>query len=198
MTDAEQQLVRDREAERAALDDSRRSRTSTTRRGCRPSDARTIRAIYALLTEFDRLTGCPVLVNTVFNVRGEPIVCTPEDAYRCFMRTGIDTLVLDNFLLDKSRAAGRCRTTLNGRRNFSLIEIGDVTVAEARKSTLVVAGVLALVSAWQLYRGRSTAAAVLGATVACCWCAGPSRPRPHCFTNGGWRSPASSATSTAG
>jgi carbamoyltransferase len=41
------------------------------------------------------------LVNTSFNVRGEPIVCTPEDAYRCFMRTGIDTLVLENFLLDK-------------------------------------------------------------------------------------------------
>lgn len=57
---------------------------------------------HALLTEFDRLTGCPVLVNTSFNVRGEPIVCTPEHAYQCFMRTGIDTLVLDNILLDKA------------------------------------------------------------------------------------------------
>jgi carbamoyltransferase len=55
---------------------------------------------HALLSEFDELTGCPVLVNTSFNVRGEPIVCTPEHAYECFMRTGIDTLVLDNFLLD--------------------------------------------------------------------------------------------------
>jgi carbamoyltransferase len=57
---------------------------------------------YDLIAEFDRLTGCPVLVNTSFNVRGEPIVCTPEDAYRCFMRTGIDTLVLENFILDKA------------------------------------------------------------------------------------------------
>jgi carbamoyltransferase len=56
---------------------------------------------YDLIAEFDRLTDCPMLVNTSFNVRGEPIVCTPEDAYRCFMRTGIDTLVLENFLLDK-------------------------------------------------------------------------------------------------
>ena len=47
----------------------------------------------------------PVLVNTSFNVRGEPIVCTPEDAYRCFMRTHIDNLVLGPFLLDKAEPA---------------------------------------------------------------------------------------------
>ncbi len=57
---------------------------------------------HELLTAFDRLTGCPVLVNTSFNVRGEPIVCTPEDAYRCFMRTEMDYLVLENTLLAKS------------------------------------------------------------------------------------------------
>lgn len=57
---------------------------------------------YDLIKEFERLTGCPVLVNTSFNVRGEPIVCTPEDAYRCFMRTHIDYLVLGPFLLDKA------------------------------------------------------------------------------------------------
>src|SRR6185436_8138196 len=56
---------------------------------------------HALLTAFDNLTGCPVIVNSSFNVRGEPIVCTPEHAYQCFMRTGIDTLVIDNFLMDK-------------------------------------------------------------------------------------------------
>jgi carbamoyltransferase len=56
---------------------------------------------YDLIAEFERLTGCPVLVNTSFNVRGEPIVCTPEDAYRCFMRTHIDVLVLGPFLLSK-------------------------------------------------------------------------------------------------
>ena len=51
---------------------------------------------------FERLTGCGVIVNTSFNVRGEPIVCTPEDAYRCFMRTDMDYLVLGPFLVDKS------------------------------------------------------------------------------------------------
>jgi len=57
---------------------------------------------YDLLKEFERQTGCGVLVNTSFNVRGEPIVCTPADAYRCFMATNIDFLVLGGFLLDKA------------------------------------------------------------------------------------------------
>jgi carbamoyltransferase len=56
---------------------------------------------YQLIKAFDELTGCPVIINTSFNVRGEPIVCTPEDAYRCFMRTELDYLVMENFLLDK-------------------------------------------------------------------------------------------------
>jgi carbamoyltransferase len=55
---------------------------------------------HALLGAFKRETGCPVLVNTSFNVRGEPIVCTPEDAFRCFMGTGIEALAVgDCFLL---------------------------------------------------------------------------------------------------
>jgi carbamoyltransferase len=58
---------------------------------------------YDLIREFEALTGCPVLVNTSFNVRGEPIVCTPLDAYRCFMRTHIDWLVLGPFLLEKGK-----------------------------------------------------------------------------------------------
>ncbi len=57
---------------------------------------------WSLLTEFEKITDCPVLINTSFNVRGEPIVCTPEDAYRCFMRTEMDYLVLENVLLAKS------------------------------------------------------------------------------------------------
>jgi carbamoyltransferase len=57
--------------------------------------------LHDLLTEFKRQTGCSVLVNTSFNVRSEPIVCTPEDAYCCFMRTGIDILVLEDFILEK-------------------------------------------------------------------------------------------------
>ena len=57
---------------------------------------------HRLLTTFNQRHGCPLLVNTSFNVRGEPIVCTPEDAYLCFMRTEMDYLVLGNFFLDKS------------------------------------------------------------------------------------------------
>jgi carbamoyltransferase len=57
---------------------------------------------YQLLRQFEALTDCGVLVNTSFNVRGEPIVCTPEDAYRCFMRTEMDYLVLENFVLAKT------------------------------------------------------------------------------------------------
>ncbi len=56
---------------------------------------------HALLESFEKQTGCPIIVNTSFNVRGEPIVCTPEDAFRCFMRTEMDYLVLGNCVLDK-------------------------------------------------------------------------------------------------
>lgn len=56
----------------------------------------------ALLRKFERLTGCPMLVNTSFNIRGEPIVCTPEDAYRCFLQTEMDYLVMGNFLMKRS------------------------------------------------------------------------------------------------
>ena len=56
---------------------------------------------YDLLTKFYEKYGCPVIVNTSFNVRGEPIVCTPDDAYLCFMRTEMDYLIIGNYLLDK-------------------------------------------------------------------------------------------------
>lgn len=56
---------------------------------------------YDIIQAFHQQTGCPVIVNTSFNVRGEPMVCTPEDAYRCFMRTEMDYLVLENIILDK-------------------------------------------------------------------------------------------------
>ncbi|MFM8459659.1 MAG: carbamoyltransferase, partial [Chthoniobacterales bacterium] len=57
---------------------------------------------HAILEAFEGRTGCPVLLNTSFNVRGEPMVNTPEDAYRCFMATGIDVLIVGNFLLQKA------------------------------------------------------------------------------------------------
>lgn len=56
---------------------------------------------YRLMKRFHALTGCPIIVNTSFNIRGEPIVCTPEDAYRCFMATDMDCLVLENHVLLK-------------------------------------------------------------------------------------------------
>ncbi len=66
---------------------------------------------YELIAEFGRLTGCPLLVNTSFNVRGEPIVCTPEDAYRCFMRTEMDLLVIEDCLLEKPEQGARADDT---------------------------------------------------------------------------------------
>ena len=57
--------------------------------------------LYRLMKSFEAKTGCPVLINTSFNVRGEPIVCSPEHAYRCFMATNMDVLVLENFILLK-------------------------------------------------------------------------------------------------
>lgn len=58
---------------------------------------------FTYYTGFKELTGCPVLVNTSFNVRGEPIVCSPEDAFRCFMGTELDLLVIGNAILHKTR-----------------------------------------------------------------------------------------------
>jgi carbamoyltransferase len=57
--------------------------------------------LYALLEKFEQATGCGVLVNTSFNVRGEPVVCTPDDAYRCFVNTEMDYLVIGNFILER-------------------------------------------------------------------------------------------------
>ena len=75
------------------LDYSARIQTVTANRSPR---------YYKLISEFERRTGCPLVVNTSFNVRGEPIVCTPSDAYRCFMRTHLDYLAIGPFLLAKS------------------------------------------------------------------------------------------------
>lgn len=58
---------------------------------------------YKIIKEFELLTGCPVIINTSFNIRGEPIVGTPEDAYRCFMCTNMDYLIIENFIFDKTK-----------------------------------------------------------------------------------------------
>ena len=74
---------------------------------------------YDLIKEFDKLTGCPVVINTSFNVRGEPIVCSPRDAHTCFMRTNIDTLVLGPFILYKEEQPN-WKETANWKQAFQL------------------------------------------------------------------------------
>ena len=76
---------------------------------------------YRLIDAFKARTGCPVLVNTSFNVRGEPIVCTPEDAYRCFLATEMDALVLEEFVLLKEEQPASARAAVAGyERSFDL------------------------------------------------------------------------------
>ena len=74
---------------------------------------------WKLIKAFQEMTGCPVIVNTSFNVRGEPIVCTPLDAYKCFMRTEMDYLVLGNYLLDKKNQP-EFHEDINWREKFEL------------------------------------------------------------------------------
>ena len=74
------------------VDDS--ARIQTVRRTDNP-------LYYDIIRAFYDLTGCPVIVNTSFNVKDEPIVCTPDDAYRCFRNTGMDTLVMESFVVSK-------------------------------------------------------------------------------------------------
>lgn len=75
---------------------------------------------WPLLSEFKKLTGYGVLVNTSFNVRGEPIVCTSEDASRCFMRTEMGYLVLGNFILAKPAQPNSPRTVIGGPSSPSI------------------------------------------------------------------------------
>jgi len=72
------------------------ARVQTVTRGDNP-------LYYDMMAAFDKLTGCPLIINTSFNVRGEPIVCTPENAFTCFMRTNIDYLIVGNYLMDKEK-----------------------------------------------------------------------------------------------
>jgi carbamoyltransferase len=82
-------------------------------------DSRTNPRFHRLIERFAAQTGCAVVVNTSFNVRGEPIVCTPEDAYRCFMRTEMDVLVLEDFVLAKTDQPERPRDE-SWKREFEL------------------------------------------------------------------------------
>ena len=73
---------------------------------------------HRLLTLLGERTGCPVTINTSFNIRGEPIVCTPENAYRCFMVTDLDVLVVENCFMTKARQPEALR--LDYRREVDL------------------------------------------------------------------------------
>ena len=75
---------------------------------------------HAVLEAFERRTGCAVLVNTSFNVRGEPIVCSPRDAYRCFMRTEMDLLVLEDCLLVKEKQPAPAPADADWRQQYEL------------------------------------------------------------------------------
>jgi len=84
-------------------------------------DAQRHGRFYRLLQAFERLTGCPVLVNTSFNIRGEPIVCTPADAYRCFLATDMDVLVLEDCVLLKEQMS---QTATQAERQKYLASFG--------------------------------------------------------------------------
>ena len=73
---------------------------------------------HRVILKFKEMTGCPILVNTSFNVRGEPIVCTPTDAFKCFMGTELDLLVIGNFLLIKENQKNK--TDYNYKVNYNL------------------------------------------------------------------------------
>lgn len=88
------------------------ARIQTVRRETNP-------VYWEIIRAFKQKTGCPVVVNTSFNVRGEPIVCSPEDSYRCFMRTEMDYLVLENFVLDKKEQP-RLEEETDWRSQFKL------------------------------------------------------------------------------
>ena len=74
---------------------------------------------YKLLLKFEEITGCPNIINTSFNVRGEPIVCSPEDSYNCFMRTEMDILVIENYILNKENQP-KFQDKQNWKQKFKL------------------------------------------------------------------------------
>ena len=81
-------------------------------------DENTNTKYYNLLKYFKKITNCPVLVNTSFNVRGEPIVCSIEDAYKCFMGTDLDMLVCENFVLYKNKQKNKSKKDYKSKFNL--------------------------------------------------------------------------------
>jgi hypothetical protein len=110
---------------------------------------------YELLNAFERRTGCPVLVNTSFNVRGEPPVCTPEEAYRCFSRTDMDYLALGNFLVEKT-AIPREASTSGAFQTAGLSQsvVLRAPVSVLRHFGLTIGSAFAVLGALALWRHR--------------------------------------------
>jgi len=118
-------------------------------------DAERNPVFHALLTEFYRLTGCPVLANTSFNVRGEPIVCTPEDAYRCFLATEMDLLVLEDCVVEKT--PGEAKTPILGQPMSS--RFAPPSDRQLVEFAAIGALLLAALATWQVLSGRNLATA---------------------------------------
>jgi carbamoyltransferase len=142
---------------------------------------------YDLLSAFDTLTGCPVLVNTSFNVRGEPIVCSPTDAIRCFMATDMDALVIGSYLVEKSvqtiptgrdsREAGARHATEAPSKSTTEI------LRDARRFGFLIGGVFLLVAAFaESPVVRVSALAVATILMAC----GASSPRTLIPVRSAW------------
>jgi hypothetical protein len=135
-------------------------------------------AYHGLISAFNDLTGSPILVNTSFNVRGEPIVCSPQDAYRCFMKTEMDFLVMEDVLLDKRAQNGNLPLESVIEQAPKPVETEQVTKKQARNTALVVAAVLFLIAAWNFYRSRETVAIILASLSAIFALTGMFLPKP--------------------
>lgn len=111
---------------------------------------------HQLLTAFERQTGCAVLVNTSFNVRGEPPVCTPDDAFRCFLRTGMDYLVLGNHLIAKSDQPPSAREKEKRPANWLATEYHklDRSPRALRKFGFTISGALLVIATLLALKGR--------------------------------------------
>lgn len=112
---------------------------------------------HALLSEFHRLTGCPVLVNTSFNIRGEPIVCTPQDAYHCFATTGIDVLALEDCLIEKGSS-----TKPDTERVLSKQPILPLpSTRQLHEFAAIGTVILSSLAIWQIVNGRAFPSALI-------------------------------------
>ncbi len=81
-------------------------------------DIQTNPTYHSIITNFKKKTGCPIVINTSFNIRGEPIVCSPTDAFQCFMGTGLDILVINNYFLKKEQQ--KINLSKNYKRKYPL------------------------------------------------------------------------------